>query len=328
MTKEPSVSPTQATDQSAVSCRPHHSLGWGAVLAGTIAALGIFLLLTTLGMGIRLTVFRHLTETHPLANFSAGAAMTWSLFAIIALSLGGWVAGRCSACLPSGCLHGALVWSLALICAGSLLSAGAGLKRIIIHHETWVMNGRIVASEKDDLTREQAKRGRDELRSFTEEAVQSIPTNAAPKAATRAQREVGFAVTKLFAPGNATAFPANRLEAINALMVYTEMNAAFATTTIDAWTTSCKNLQTELDKIKSEQIRLKAVAEQQASALADAKANANADQAAYKHSWAAKWTFFALLIGLVGAALGGRCGARCALQNRNRQCAPVVTVQP
>ena len=56
-------------------------------------------------------------------------------------------------------------------------------------------------------------------------------TNAAPKAGIRAQREVGFAVAKLFAPGNAAAFQANRMEAINALMVYTEMSAADATTT-------------------------------------------------------------------------------------------------
>jgi hypothetical protein len=326
MTNEPSVSSTKESFPSAVSCHPQHSSGAGAVLVGTIAALGIFLLLTTLGLGLRLTVFRHLTDTHPFANFSVGAAMTWSLFAIIALSLGGWVAGRCSGCLPSGCLHGVLVWSLVMIIAFGLLAAGAGMKRTIIHHETWAMQGRIVVPEKDGWDKEQAKCYRDELDSFTEEAVQSIPTNAAPKAATRAQREVGFAVAKLYAPVNAAAFPANRLEAINVLMAYTEMNAADATTTIDGWTTSYKNLETELDKIKTEHIRLKAVAEQQASALADAQAKANADQAAYKISWAGKWAFFALLIGLLGAALGGRCGARCAQQDRDRQGAPAATV--
>ena len=309
--------------QTPVECHWHHSLCWEAVLAGTVAAIGIHLFLSTLGVGVGLSVFRHLPDGSPVANISAGAAITWSLFAIIALSLGGWIAGRFSGCLQSGCLHGTLVWSLVLIIAFGLLSAGTGLKRIIIHHEGWAMSGRIVAADEGDWAKAGAKRNRDELSSFVEEAVQSISTNAAPKASTRAQREVGFAVTKLFAPGNATAFAANRLEAINVLMVYTEMSGAEATTTIDAWTTSYKNLQVELDKVKTEMSSLKAQAEKEAKATAAATAAAAADQKARNLSCTGRWSFFALLFGLLGASLGGRCGAKCALRNRNSQCAPV-----
>jgi hypothetical protein len=326
MTTDSPVPAPKETIQTPLDCRRHHYLCWEAVLAGTVAAMGIYLLLATLGIGANLAVFRHLTDAHPVENFSGGAAMTWSLFAIIALSAGGWIAGRCSGCLQSGCLHGTLVWSVALVIACSLLSAGAGLKKLIIHHEGWAVNARSVTPDKGDWAKERAKRSRDELCSFTQEAVQSIPTNAAPKAATRAQREVSFAVTKLFAPGNAAAFPANRLEAINALMVYTEMTDADATATIDAWTVSDKNLQSELDKIDTEKTNLKKMAEQKAKTAADAIANANADQMSHKHSWAARWSFFALLIGLLGAALGGRCGAKCALRNRNMQCAPAAMV--
>jgi hypothetical protein len=35
-----------------------------------------------------------MTDTHPVATLSVGAAIVWSLYAIIALSFGGWVAGR------------------------------------------------------------------------------------------------------------------------------------------------------------------------------------------------------------------------------------------
>jgi hypothetical protein len=94
-------------------------------------------------------------------------------------------------------------------------------------------------------------------------------------------------------------------------MVYVEMSAADATKTIDDWTTSYKNLQAELDNIK---------------AVAEQKARATADQAAHHLSCAAMWSFFALLIGLLGASLGGRCGAKCALRKANLQRAPVTPV--
>ena len=243
-----------------------------------------------------------------------GAALAWSLFAIIAVSFGGWVAGRLSGCLRSGLLHGVLVWGLTLILALPWLALGTGLalaRAMKNHQEALRISSQAVAVAGDDLANIVAKRNQDELGSFVKEAVQSIPTNAAPKAATRAEREVGFAVTKLFAPGNAAAFQANRLEAINALMVYTEMSAAEATTTMDAWTTSHKNLQVELDKVKAEMAEMnnqKVLAEQTAKATADSIAVQRAEHL----SSAAKWSFFALLVGLLGAALGGRCGARCA----------------
>jgi hypothetical protein len=255
-----------------------------------------------------------MTDTNPVATFNVGAAMAWSLFAIIALSFGGWVAGRFSGCPKSGLVHGVLVWSLTLIITIPLLALGTSLAlgRVMkiqgdglgIGRQAVVFAGRAVATTA-------AQRSHDQLCSFVEEAVQSIPTNATPKAGIRAQREVGFAVAKLFAPGNAAAFQANRLEAINALMVYTEMSVADATTTIDAWTTSHKNLQAELDKIKAE---------------AEQRAKATAGQASHHLSCAARWSFFALLIGLLGAALGGRCGAKCALRNASLQRAPVTPV--
>jgi len=318
MTCEPPVSTTFETP---CDRRLHQSLCWGAVLAGTVTALGIHLLLTALGAGAGLAIFRPMTETNPPATFSGGAVMVWSLFAIIALSFGGWVAGRFSRCLRSGLLHGVLVWSLTLIIALPWLALGTGLalgRAMKNHGESLRVSRQAVAVAETDLAKTAAKRSHEQLDSFVEEAVQSVPTNAAPKADTRAEREVGFAVTKLFAPGNDAAFPANRLEAINALMVYAVMSAADATTTIDAWTTSRKNLQAELDKLKVEMNNFNALAEQKASVTADAMAV----QKAHQLSRAARWSFFALLIGLLGASLGGRCGAKCASRNSNLKCAP------
>jgi hypothetical protein len=295
-------------------------LCWGAVLAGTVVTIAIHLLLAALGVGAGLAIFKHLADSNPVAHFSVGRAVAGSLSAIIALSFGGWVAGRLSACLRSGLMHGMLVWSLTLFLALPWLGLGTALvvsRAMKNQGENLRLSSQEFAGAEDDAAKEAAKRCHDQLRSFVEEAVQSITTNAAPKASTRAEREVGFAVTKLFAPGNINAFPANRLEAINALMVYTEMSSADATTTIDARTSSNMNLQAELDKIKVELDGRRVAAEQSAKAASDEIA---IQQAAYV-SRAARWSFFALLIGLLGASLGGRCGARCASRNSNGQCA-------
>jgi hypothetical protein len=291
------------------------------VLAGTIAAISIHVLLTALGVGAGLAIIRPMTDSNPGVALSAGTAMVWSLFAIIAWSFGGWVAGRLSACPRSGLLHGVVVWGLALIVMLPWLALGSGLalRRAMNNHaDNLRVSRQAVTVAADDLAKTAAKRTDDQLGSFVEEAVQSVPTNAAPKAATRAEREVGFAVTTLFAPGNAAVFQTNRQAAITTLMAYTDMNAADATTTIDSWTMSHKNLLAELEKLKAEMNNFNAVTEQKASATADALIV----QRAQHLCRVGRWSFFSLLIGLLGASLGGRCGARCASRNGDLPCAP------
>jgi len=66
-------------------------LCWGAVLAGTVAAIGIHLLLTALGVGAGLATFTPMTDAHPVANFNVGAGIVWSVCAIIAYGLVDWL---------------------------------------------------------------------------------------------------------------------------------------------------------------------------------------------------------------------------------------------
>lgn len=313
----PIPSSTETTDTNCK--RPlHHSLCWGAVLAGTLVALSIHWLLLTLGAGAGLTFFKPVAEVNPAAHLSAGRLVAWSLFAIIALSLGGWVAGRLSGCLRSGLLHGVLVWSLTVVLTLPGLALGTALAahRAMKHQaETLRSSRQTLAVAEDDFAKAATKRNQDQLDSFVVEAIQSITTNSEPKAATRAQREVGFALTKLFAPENTAAFPANRLDAINTLAVYTQMSAADATTTMDAWTMSHNNLQAELDRVKAELNNHRIAVEQNAQAATDEIAV----QRTADLSRTAKGSFFALLIGLLSASLAGRCGAGCASRNANCQ---------
>lgn len=279
-------------------CRFFPSLCWKAIIGGTVAAIGIHILLTALGVGAGLATFSPMTDTNPVTHFNVGAAIIWTICALIALWFGGLVAGRFSHSVHSGFVHGMLVWSLTLIISLLLLSLGTGM---VLGGAMKVLGqGLGIGAAAYSGTKEGDKRTGDELTSFVDEAVQSIPTNSTPKASARAKREVGFAVAKLFAPGNDINSHDNRVAVIKALVDYTQMSEADATKTVDDWTTSYENLKAELERL--------------------------ADQAAHNISCAAIWSFFALLIGLLVASLGGSCGAKRALRHADVQRVPVRVV--
>lgn len=276
------------------------SLCWKAIIGGTVAAIGIHMLLSALGVGAGLATFTPLTDANPVANFSIGVAIVWSLCAFASLWFGGAVAGRFSHSAQHGFIHGILVWSLTLIITFLLLSTGTGMVlggALKVFGASMGMGGTVVAAGAGEVAKEGLKRTGEQLGSFVDEAVQSVPTNAAPKASTRAKREIGFAVAKLFSSGNEPAMAANRPALMRTLVDYSQMTEAEATKTVDEWTVSYKNLQAELESIK---------------AVADQKARETADAAAHNLSRAAFWSFLALLIGLLITAWGGSCGAKCA----------------
>lgn len=302
MTNEPS---TLVSETKSLVCDRHRypSLCWKAIFGGTVAAIGIHILLTLLGAGAGLAIFSPQTDDNPVLHFNVGAAIIWSVCALVALWFGGFLAGRFSHSWHSGFVHGVLVWSLTLIITLLLLSKGVGL--ILGGGLKMVGAGLSIGSEAaaagaSSLANEGLKRSAAEIESFIEEATQSAPTNSAAKVLTQAKREIGFAVTKLFSPHNDIDSKDNRAAAITALQNYAHLSETDAARTVDGWIASYKNLKTEIEKAK---------------AAAEQKAREIADQAAHNLSCAAAWSFFALLIGLLVAALGGSCGGKCAVRH-------------
>jgi len=281
------------------------SLCWAAIIGGTVAAIGIHILLSLLSTGAGLAVFNPAadnTAADAAKNFSEGAAVLWSISALVAIFFGAVIAGRFSHSVHGGLVHGILVWSLTLIISGLILSLGTGIflgGGLKVLGEGLKIGGNAAAAGVGAVTKEGVKRSADQLSSFTEEAVQSVPTNAAPKATTRAKREIGFAVTKLFTPGNDINSSTNREAVVRALVEYAQVSEADANKMVDDWIASYKNLQAELGDLK---------------ARAEQKAKQAADDAAHNLSIAAIWTFFALLLGLLVSAGGGVLGADHALR--------------
>lgn len=132
------LSPSVSSDAAfSVPVESPHRLSWGAILAGTVAALTFQILFMLAGAGIGFAIFSPLTDRHPAVDFSAGAAVVEGISAVLSLWFGGWVAGRFTPerLRRTGWMHGLLVWCLVTLVGVSLVSGGAswaagGLSRL------------------------------------------------------------------------------------------------------------------------------------------------------------------------------------------------------
>jgi len=108
-------------------------ISWGAIFAGAFVTLAVFLTLQILGAGIGLSAVdltgREVTSARSLG---IGAAIWWLLTGLIALFIGGWVAGRLGwlANKLDRVLHGLTVWAvfyaIMFVLATTALGALAG----------------------------------------------------------------------------------------------------------------------------------------------------------------------------------------------------------
>jgi hypothetical protein len=311
MTSEnPSVNPNQPnypiTDD--IHCHPHHlpfyrAISWGAIFAGTFAAAGLQLLFTLLGSSIGLGVFEPMRDSDPIKNFGIGAAITWSICAFISLYFGGMVAGFFSnkANHKSGAMHGLVVWCVIMVASFGLVSLGVGLTAggaVKIVGEGLGLGGKAVAGSAAEAGKEGLEKNKSEISSFLDEAT-SLTNSASttPGNSVRSKREIGLALTKLFAPENENSFADNRTALINALGQYNGMSQEDATKTVDEWIASYNDLKAQLKAAKD---------------AADRKAREAAEVAAHNLAWASAVSFVAFLIGLGITICGGKCGACCA----------------
>jgi hypothetical protein len=282
----------------------YRSLSWRAILAGTVAGLAVHLLLTLFGIGLGAGMVDPVTDENPLAAFSVGAVIAWSVSALIALFVGGWVAGRFvpTGSKQSGGLHGFLVWSLATIAVFTFATSSLGLaiggvaKVVGQGVELAAKPAAAAASGASDLAKDALKQNQDTVNSFLEEALASRQNQGNAATTTRARREIGYAVTRLFTPGNDVNAPEARAAVTRTLVEQAGMTEADANRLVSEWTTSYERLKADLAAVKEK---------------AEVEAREAADQASKALAHAAIWTFIAFLLGAVVSSIAGRCGATC-----------------
>jgi hypothetical protein len=102
-------------------------LMWSAIVGGTVAALGVQIILTLLGVGLGMAMVDPIRDNDPANALGIGAVVWLLVTGVVAYGLGGWVAGHMSGVLRtgSGAMHGFAAWALAA-CIGAAVTALAG----------------------------------------------------------------------------------------------------------------------------------------------------------------------------------------------------------
>ncbi len=290
--------PTTVTTEG---CAPiYRTLSWRAIIAGTVAGLAVHLLFTLLGLGLGVGLLDPITDESPAVKLGIGATLAWCISALIALWVGGWVAGR-FAPANRGCggwLHGFLVWSLATVAVLYFATSTVGM---LVGGTVKVLGQAAkpvaaAASGVTDLAKEAIKQNSDAIDSYLDEAIQLRGENGTPGSEVRAKREIGYALAQLFAPGADVKAPEKRTAVVRAL-TEAGVSEADANRLLNEWTASYERMKADLQAAKDK---------------AEQKAREAGETASKAVSRAAVWTFLAFLLGAVVASLGGKCGAACS----------------
>ncbi|MET0378278.1 MAG: TIGR04086 family membrane protein [Spongiibacteraceae bacterium] len=99
-------------------------ISWGAISAGVVLSLVIYVVLSVLGSAIGATVFDPTGEADPLQGFSFAAGAWVIVTTVISVIAGSYFAGRAAQAL--GWLHGLLAWGLVTLLTTYMLTALAG----------------------------------------------------------------------------------------------------------------------------------------------------------------------------------------------------------
>lgn len=272
------------------------SPAWGGILAGAVAGLATHILLMMALTAIGLGAAQPATDDNPVATFGLGAAIAWSVSALISLFVGGWVAGRCAARVHSvsGGVHGFLVWCVATIAGVLIVTSGAGS---LIGGASRIVGQGLSAAGKPlaglaDMAKDMAANNTASIQTMIDETIENpaVKQDAAKVAA--AKREIGQALRQLFRADGDLRDPQARTATVEAL-TRAGVPEADANRTVDSWISSVERMRSQFEEAKV--------------AAAD-KAREAADKAAKGIAKAALWSFIGFVLGALAATFGGRRG--------------------
>lgn len=102
--------------QTATFSAPRDSVRWGAIVAGLITTIGLFLLLSLLALGFGLAAVTTVEGSAPV-DIASTSGIVAAIIGLFSFFVGGWVAGRTGAAVgaAAGAFNGFLVWALSLL---------------------------------------------------------------------------------------------------------------------------------------------------------------------------------------------------------------------
>jgi hypothetical protein len=273
-----------------------------------------------LGLGIGMSTVDPTAGDTPSAQaVGIGAAVWWVVTSLVALFIGGWVAGHLAG-IPErldGTLHGLLTWAVTTLFTLYLLStavgnlvggtlgvlgsvaSGAGRAIGAVAPEA----GEAIQREMqergiglDDIRREAMtllrQTGKPELQpeNVQRQAQQTLQQGQQPAAT---DEEAQSLLDRVLTQAQGTASAADREALINVVAARTGQSREQAAQTVADWESQYRQAQAKAEELKTQ------TAEQAREA---------ADKAAGAVTQAALWSFVGLLLAAIAAGLGGAVG--------------------
>jgi hypothetical protein len=284
-------------------------ISWGAIFAGVIIAIVVQLLLGLLGLGIGFASVDPATATESTGRGAAiGAAIWWAASSLIALFIGGWVAGRLAGFprASEGGLHGVVAWAamtifsiylvttaVGSIVGGALNVVGQGLQTA----GQAAVEGAVKSDQSGALSAMTEDPAIREMKDKAKQALQNPQSTAA---------QLDQTMEKMFTKDAQGRTKINREELITQLTQNGKMDRAQAEQTVNEWDQTLQQAQQKMAQMKQ-----------------DVKQTAS--EARKPMAKAAIWSFVALSLGALAAGLGGRLGAPRAWAITGSNAAPPAT---
>lgn len=308
----------------------HKRITWGAIFAGVILALVIQLFLSLLGAGIGLSAIDPAQHDTPSASsLGVGAVIWWTISSIVALFVGGWVAGHLatSSRRSDATLHGLVTWGLVTLAAfyllasaiGSIVSGGAAVLGKAA--SATAQGAAAVAGPVTDMAQQQlqqsgismsdiksqvktllAQTGKPALQPAAlgqqADALASQAGNTAATVGSDGQppgQDLQDLLQRIVNSGQDTVQAADRQALVNVVMAQANISQAQAQQRVDGWITTYQNARAKMAQAaQAAQVKARKVAQ------ASAEASASASLAAA----------VAMLLGAIAAAIGGAMAGR------------------
>jgi hypothetical protein len=264
------------------------------VFAGLIITLALQIVLSILGVGIGAATIDPITERNPAQGLAIGAGIWFLVSGLIALFVGGCVAGHLAG-VPrraDGGLHGLITWASATVAAVFLLTTALGG----LASGAMGMLGRSVSllSQNSGQVQQVAQQAQAKLQqqgvNVKQEAQELLPQTGPPSLeAQKAAAELERTQERMF-NNEGQVRPQDRQAVASILVARYNMNPEQANRVVIRW----------------EQTAAQAGAQ---SAQVEQKARQAGQTVAKGTAQTAIWSFLALLLGAAAAYFGGAMGA-------------------
>lgn len=305
---------------------PPARAAWGAIFAGTAMALAVWFVLSMMGAAIGLSTFDPAHESNPFSGFGIGTGLWLAGQIIIALFVGGWVAGRLAG-KPrglDGALNAGVVWALALLLGifgvvnftsslvsgvttvvtqGASMAAGAvgGVIDEVSQRTPEMQRGQLVSTIQEEAQKTLRQTGAEELQpgqlEDRAEELKEIAGDAAKDIAAspqQAQQELSQAINQAFGSLDGVVDAVDREAVVNVLVARTDMSRAEAGQTVDQWAQTYEETLAGLKEAGQDFTE-------------DAKTVASDASDSIAHAlW---WSVLGIVLGLIAAFGGGFLGS-------------------